>query len=119
MFMKEPLPVVAAGPTGLAAGLLLAQRDIRGRTVDGAAEPSPTSRAQVIDLRSLELLESTGVTAAVLKEARPIGRTLPCDGWKQTAELDFGPTHPRFQLSVLPQSRAFDQMPGIFSFDRF
>jgi len=103
--MAEPLLIVGAGPTGLAAGLFLAERHIPCRVIDCAERPSTRSRAQVINPRSLELLEPTGVTAAALKEARPIHRTLFYDGWRQIAELEFGNAHPRFKLSVLPQLR--------------
>jgi 2-polyprenyl-6-methoxyphenol hydroxylase-like FAD-dependent oxidoreductase len=102
----EPLLVVGAGPTGLAAALFLSKTGIPCRVIDKAPQPAVTSRAQVINPRALELLEPTGVTAAVLKEARPIHRTLFYEGWRQIAELEFGNAHARFHLSVLPQARS-------------
>ena len=67
--VTEPL-IVGAGTTGLSAALFLADRGIRSRIIDKALGPSTTSRAQVINPRALELLEPTGVTEAILNEAR-------------------------------------------------
>ena len=58
--VMEPLLVVGAGPTGLAAALFLSKAGIHCRVIDKAPEPAVTSRAQVINPRSLELLEPTG-----------------------------------------------------------
>ena len=102
----EPLLVVGAGPTGLAAALFLSKAGVRCRVIDKAPEPAVTSRAQVINPRTLELLEPTSVTAAVLKEARPIHRVSFYEGWQQIAELEFGNAHARFHLSILPQARS-------------
>ena len=55
-----------------------------------APQPTVTSRAQVINPRALELLEPTGVTAMILKEARPIHRTLFYEGWEKIAERPRG-----------------------------
>jgi 2-polyprenyl-6-methoxyphenol hydroxylase-like FAD-dependent oxidoreductase len=97
--------VIGAGPTGLAAALFLAERGIQCRIIDATPSPSATSRAQVINPRSLELLESTGVTQALVREARPIHRVRFYDGWTPMAELGFGNAHPRYRMSVLPQAR--------------
>jgi hypothetical protein len=52
----EPL-IVGAGPTGLSAALFLADRGIHSRVIDKALGLSTTSRAQVINPRTLELLD--------------------------------------------------------------
>jgi flavin-dependent dehydrogenase len=65
----EPDPlVVGAGPTGLSAALFLFERGVRCRIVDRAAAPSATSRAQVVNPRAFELLESSGVAAAIVAD---------------------------------------------------
>lgn len=101
----DPL-IVGAGPTGLAASLFLAERGIRSRIIDQAPAPSVTSRAQVVNPRTLELLESSGVSAAMVAEARPIYRVVFYENWETLAELEFGDAHPRYHLSVLPQARS-------------
>ncbi len=96
---------MGAGPTGLAAGLFLAKRGIRCRIIDAAPAPSSTSRAQVINPRTLELLEPSGVSAAILEEARQIHHVVFYDGWTPLTRLEFGTAHPRYRMSVLPQAR--------------
>jgi 2-polyprenyl-6-methoxyphenol hydroxylase-like FAD-dependent oxidoreductase len=73
--------IVGAGPTGLAAALFLADRGVRCRIIDKSAEATRTSRAQVVNPRALELLESTGVAAAIIAEARPIHQVMFYDEW--------------------------------------
>src|SRR5215831_126976 len=97
--------IVGAGPTGLAAALFLADGGVRSRIIDRALLPSSTSRAQVVNPRTLELLETTGVSAAILAEARPIHRVLFYEGWEPLAKLEFRDAHPRFPMSVIPQVR--------------
>jgi 2-polyprenyl-6-methoxyphenol hydroxylase-like FAD-dependent oxidoreductase len=53
--MDDKLLIVGAGPTGLAAGLFLAEKGIRSRIIDKASAPVQESRAQVINPRALEL----------------------------------------------------------------
>lgn len=97
--------IVGAGPTGLAAALFLAIRGVPCRIVDQAGAPEKESRAQVINPRSLELLEPTGVVEAMLTEGHSIRRTRFYDGWDLIAELEFGSAHPRHRMTVLPQAR--------------
>lgn len=62
---KVPV-IVGAGPVGLGAALMLRQAGIAVRIVDMAEEPSRYSKALAVNPRTLELLESTGVTARML-----------------------------------------------------
>jgi 3-(3-hydroxy-phenyl)propionate hydroxylase len=72
-----PVMIAGAGPTGLAAALLLARRGIAVRIIDKAAAPSPHSKALAVNPRTQELLEDTGVTARMLAEGWAIvGATL-------------------------------------------
>jgi len=103
--MKEPPLIVGAGPTGLAAALFLALKGVPARIIDQAAEPERESRAQVINPRSLDLLEPTGAVAAMIAEAHTIRRTRFYEGWDPIAELELGDAHPRYRLTVLPQAR--------------
>ncbi len=103
---------MGAGPTGLAAALFLAERGVRCRIIDAAPAPSSTSRAQVINPRTLELLESSGVSAAILAEARPIHHVVFYEGWTPLTQLEFGTAHPRYRMSVLPQARTEALLAG-------
>ena len=54
--------IVGAGPTGLALATALVGRGIRTTVVDRQAAGANTSRAAVVHARTLEVLESTGIT---------------------------------------------------------
>jgi 2-polyprenyl-6-methoxyphenol hydroxylase-like FAD-dependent oxidoreductase len=97
--------VVGAGPTGLAAGLFLAERRVRVRIIEKSEGPSTTSRAQVVNPRSLELLDSTGVTEAVLAKSHPIASVRFYENWRQLAEIGFAQIPSRFPMSVIPQAK--------------
>ncbi|MCK1323537.1 FAD-dependent monooxygenase [Bradyrhizobium sp. 156] len=96
--------VAGAGPTGLAAALFLASRNCGVRIIDKLEKPAPNSRAQVINPRSLELLEPSGVTAMLLEAGRPFRGVRFYDGWSDLAELAFDDIHPRFPMLALPQA---------------
>ena len=101
-----PVLVAGAGPTGLAAALLLARRGVAVRIIDKAPEPSRHSKALAVNPRTQELLEDTGVTACILTEGWTIlGLTLHRPGHEDVAAplsplLDTGRS-----LISLPQAR--------------
>lgn len=97
--------IAGTGPTGLAAALFLAERGISCRIIDKAPSPATASRAQVLNPRALELLDSVGVAGDLVKEARPLHGVVFYQGWDRVAGLEFGDVHPTFHMSVLPQSR--------------
>jgi 2-polyprenyl-6-methoxyphenol hydroxylase-like FAD-dependent oxidoreductase len=97
--------VIGAGPTGLSAALFLHDRGLPVRIVDKSAGPSTTSRAQVVNPRSLELLETTGVTAAIVAESHPIRSVRWYEHWQALAEIDFEPIKSAFDMRVIPQAR--------------
>jgi 2-polyprenyl-6-methoxyphenol hydroxylase-like FAD-dependent oxidoreductase len=97
--------IVGAGPTGLSAALFLHDRGLPVRIVDKSAGPSATSRAQVVNPRSLELLEATGVTAAIVAESRPIRSVRWYEHWQPLAEIDFEAIESAFDMRVIPQAR--------------
>jgi 2-polyprenyl-6-methoxyphenol hydroxylase-like FAD-dependent oxidoreductase len=103
--MEQAPLIVGAGPTGLAAALFLAEGGVHCRIVDKAPSPNLHSRAQVVNPRSLELLDQTGVTDAILREARKIRRAVFYEDWRQLAELEFSQAPSDFPMAVLPQAR--------------
>jgi 2-polyprenyl-6-methoxyphenol hydroxylase-like FAD-dependent oxidoreductase len=62
--------IIGAGPTGLAAALFLTDLGHSVRIIDKRQEPSPFSKAFGVNARTLELLESSGVTADFLANGR-------------------------------------------------
>lgn len=105
MIERPEVLVVGAGPTGLAAALFLTERGVRVRVIDRAPTPSSTSRAQVVNPRSLELLEATGVTARILAEGRVVHGGTLYEGWSPIAEVDYRELPSKYRLVVLPQAR--------------
>lgn len=59
--------IVGAGPTGLTLAAALAKRGIQTTVVDREAAGANTSRAAVVHARTLEVLESIGVTDRLVK----------------------------------------------------
>jgi 2-polyprenyl-6-methoxyphenol hydroxylase-like FAD-dependent oxidoreductase len=97
--------IVGAGPTGLSAALFLHDRGLPVRIVDKSTGPSTTSRAQVVNPRSLELLEATGVTAAIIAESHRIRSVRWYEHWQPLAEIDFESLESAFDMRVIPQAR--------------
>ncbi|SPE54524.1 putative pentachlorophenol 4-monooxygenase [Verrucomicrobia bacterium] len=64
--------IVGAGPVGMGAALFLAKRGIATRIINQSASPSPHSRALAVNPRTLEILEPTGITEAMLRLGLPI-----------------------------------------------
>ena len=97
--------VIGAGPTGLALATSLVARGIATTVVDRAPEGANTSRAAVVNARTLEVLEHLDVARRLVKEGvqapvftiRDHGRTL--------IPIDFSalPTEYPYSLMV-PQS---------------
>lgn len=66
-----PIPevlIVGAGPTGLVLAISLTSQGIPIRIVDKAPFQASTSRAMVVQARTLELYQQLGLTGAILKE---------------------------------------------------
>jgi 2-polyprenyl-6-methoxyphenol hydroxylase-like FAD-dependent oxidoreductase len=107
MTQPAPLLIAGAGPAGLAAALFLARRGVAVRLIDKAEAPTATSKALGVNPRTLDLLQDTGVTAAILAEAQVMdvlhlhhhGRSMA------TIRPDWdamGANHP---MVILPQAR--------------
>jgi 2-polyprenyl-6-methoxyphenol hydroxylase-like FAD-dependent oxidoreductase len=103
--MYEPPLIVGAGPTGLAAALFLADKDVPCRIIDAAPRAAAESRAQVVNPRALELLEPSGVARDIVAQGHAVLRARFYDDWTQIAELELGDAHPRHRMTVLPQAR--------------
>ena len=106
MITTAPL-IVGAGPTGLAAALFLHERGVCARVIDAAAEPSPWSRALGVNPRTLELLEPSEVTAAIVAEGTAVERVHVSRMGHSIAviPLDYAAVGARWPLTILPQAR--------------
>src|ERR1700754_4841160 len=105
--MSQPSVLIAgAGPTGLAAALLLDMRGVKARIVDSAMHPATHSRALVVNPRTLDLLAETGVTERMLAEGRRVRGVRFHEGGKGLATVEAESMHPRYGLTVLSQERS-------------
>jgi 2-polyprenyl-6-methoxyphenol hydroxylase-like FAD-dependent oxidoreductase len=101
--MQDRPLIVGAGPTGLAAALFLAHKGVSPRVIDRAPAPERQSRALIVNPRTLDLLEPTGVADAILAEGHRLRRVCFYENWSPVAELALEPKM-RF-LVALPQAR--------------
>jgi 2-polyprenyl-6-methoxyphenol hydroxylase-like FAD-dependent oxidoreductase len=67
MMVRDEVLVTGAGPTGLALALWLARQGVGVRIVDKAAEAGTTSRAVVVQARTLELYRQIGLADDVVR----------------------------------------------------
>jgi 2-polyprenyl-6-methoxyphenol hydroxylase-like FAD-dependent oxidoreductase len=102
---STPLLVVGAGPTGLALAVELARRGCPATVVDRLAAGGNTSRAAVIHLRTLEVLEPLGVVPELRARAVEVPVFRFRDRDRALMEVGFTGLPGRYQnLLMIPQS---------------
>jgi 2-polyprenyl-6-methoxyphenol hydroxylase-like FAD-dependent oxidoreductase len=97
--------IVGAGPTGLSLAVSLVSRGIATTLVDRQAAGANTSRAAVVNARSLEVLEGLDVARRLVKEGIPAPVFTIRDRKRTLIQIDFStlPTEYPYSLMV-PQS---------------
>lgn len=96
---EHSAPLIAGGgPVGLAAGLFLCEQNIETRIVERKRERLPYSKAFGVNPRTLELLESSGVTAQLLADGRKL---TALNVWRKNRRVL------RLDLSSLPHRYPF------------
>jgi len=71
--MNQSVPfIVGAGPVGLGVAVYLVQANIPTRVIEPLVKPTSESRALAVNPRTLEILESTGVTEKMLSLGKRI-----------------------------------------------
>jgi 2,4-dichlorophenol 6-monooxygenase len=65
--VEVPVLIVGAGPVGMAASILLARQGMENLVVDRRPGPHRAPQAHVVNPRTLEILRSAGLDAAMLR----------------------------------------------------
>ena len=68
--MRADVLIVGAGPTGLVLALWLTKMGVNVRIIDKTAEPGTTSRAMLVQARTLELYRQIDIADAVVHTLR-------------------------------------------------
>ncbi len=109
----QALPLIAgAGPTGKGAALFLARAGIATRIIDIEPEPSRQSKALAVNPRTLEILESTGVTEQMLAIGLKIHKACLRSGGKIVAELRFDRLSPKFPFMLALSQAVTERLLG-------
>ena len=103
--VRPPVLIVGAGPTGLAAALFLVQRGVAVRIIDAAPAPTTTSKALLVNPRTLEILHDSGVAARIMTEGTRLTGACLHRGTKLVASLDVLALLPGQPLIGLAQAR--------------
>ena len=95
--------VIGAGPVGLFAALLLADRGFEVTIADQERRPAARSYALALHPHTLRLLEGAGLAAEALAQAHRIERIVFYEGKDRQAEIDLGAVSDFPCIAVLPQ----------------
>ncbi|MHA7661964.1 FAD-dependent monooxygenase [Mycolicibacterium sp. HS_4_1] len=93
--------IVGAGPTGLALAAALQARDVDALVVDRLAAGANTSRAAVVNARTLEVLEELGVAERLVELGIHAPRFTIRDGHKTLIPVDFSTLPSRYPYSLM------------------
>jgi 2-polyprenyl-6-methoxyphenol hydroxylase-like FAD-dependent oxidoreductase len=88
--MDTEVLVAGAGPTGLVLALWLARAGVAVRVIDKSAEAGTTSRAVVVQARTLEFYRQLGIADEVVAAGLEFRSVNLWAGSKQRAHVDFG-----------------------------
>ncbi len=105
--VRDDVLIVGAGPTGMVLALWLKKMGINIRVLDKASGPGTTSRAMLVQARTLELYRQLDLANAVLAGGRQVNAINYWVGGERKAHIDFGPIGegltPYPYLEVFPQ----------------
>jgi 3-(3-hydroxy-phenyl)propionate hydroxylase len=93
---EQPVLIVGAGPTGLAAAMSLARAHVPVRLIDRAPQPATHSRAIGIQARTLEMLEQHRVVEPFLEAGHRLRAVNLYSNGHRLARLDFDPLQTRY-----------------------
>ena len=113
---KTQVFIAGAGPVGLAAAIELNRRGFNTHIVDPDSEVSPQSRALAINPRTLDLMEPSGVTEALLGTGHRVNHMLVRYNEQHLFKIDLARARHRFNfLLCLPQSHTESILESILN----
>ncbi len=112
---KTHIFISGAGPVGLTAGMELLRRGFVPRLVEPDLDISPQSRALAINPRTLDLLESSGATEAMLAAGNRVHSALVRYNSNHLFTMNLRAAKHRFNfLLCLPQSETEKILAAVF-----
>jgi 2-polyprenyl-6-methoxyphenol hydroxylase-like FAD-dependent oxidoreductase len=93
--------VVGAGPTGLALGASLTARGVRAVVVDALTEGQNTTRAAVVNARTLEVLEDLDVARRMVKAGLIAPQFTMREGRQALISIDFSDLPTKYPYSLM------------------
>lgn len=103
--MNTDVLIVGAGPTGLAAAVALRSRGVSVMVVDRQAAGANTSRAAVVNARTLEVLEGFDVARRLVKEGVEAPRFTIRDRGRTLIPVDFSGLPTDYPYSLMCRRR--------------
>jgi 2-polyprenyl-6-methoxyphenol hydroxylase-like FAD-dependent oxidoreductase len=111
--MQKMTPlIVGAGPVGLGAAFLIRRAGIATRIVDQAVQPAAESKALAVNPRTLELLESSGITQEMLDiGVRVVGVRIQFDA-KRSAQIPLDSLQHKYPFMLARSQATTERLLG-------
>ena len=82
--------IVGAGPTGLALALFLAKSGVKPRIIEKNSGPGQTSRAMVVQARTLEFYRQLGFAEEAVRRGIKMGAAHLWEGHREVMQIKLG-----------------------------
>jgi 2-polyprenyl-6-methoxyphenol hydroxylase-like FAD-dependent oxidoreductase len=102
---RTDVAIIGAGPTGLTAGVRLAQLGVDHLVIDRSCEPTSTSKAALVHAATLELFEQLGLVEKAIASGVVMRRLVMVDRGHPLLSIEFARLKTAYPFALgLPQS---------------